>query len=256
MEIMQKACDEIEENLKKLKQKHPNLIEDDNLRDSLDTLLKDKIGLPYSQKELEDIYNLGKKRFEQDIPPGYMDKDKQGIRKYGDLILWFQVIDKAKETDKSIILVTDDRKEDWWTRHRGKTIGPKAELIDEMISKANVSFYLYQTDPFMENAKKFLNKQVKKKAIDEVREIRERDEERERFIKEATMVSTKFSDALKPLSINLSSLALSDALTRALQQTKSWYPTLKKDIEKAEDSNLSTDFEPKEIDEKDNQQEK
>ena len=205
---------------------------------------------------MEDIYNLGKKRFEQDIPPGYMDKDKQGIRKYGDLILWFQVIDKAKETDKSIILVTDDRKEDWWTRHRGKTIGPKAELIDEMISKANVSFYLYQTDPFMENAKKFLNKQVKKKAIDEVREIRERDEERERFIKEATMVSTKFSDALKPLSINLSSLALSDALTRALQQTKSWYPTLKKDIEKAEDSNLSTDFEPKEIDEKDNQQEK
>ena len=295
MKIMQKACTAIDKNLKKLKQGHPDLLQNDNLRDTLGTLLEDKIGLPYSQKKLRVIYNLGKQRYEQKIPPGYEDKNKEGAKKYGDLILWFQIVDKAKKTNKPIILVTDDRKEDWWRRLKNKTIGPRPELVNEIFSEAGVSFYLYQTDPFMGGVQKLLEKQVKvnKKAIDEVREIRERDEERERFIKETTMASIKFSDAVKPISDKLSSIALSsdalaraisdkvssialssdalaraisdksssitlssDALARALQPTKSLYPTLKKDIEKADDSNLSTDFEPKEIDEKDNQQEK
>ena len=289
MKIMQKACIAIDKNLKKLKQGHPDLLQNDNLRDTLGTLLEDKIGLPYSQKKLDGVYNLGKKRYEQEIPPGYGDKNKEGAKKYGDLILWFQIIDKAKKTNKPIILVTDDRKEDWWRRFKNKTIGPRPELVNEIFSEAGVPFYLYQTDPFMENAQKFLEKQVKKKAIDEVREIRERDEERERFIKEATMASIKFSDALKPLSDKFSlfklpddtlraigdmssSIKFSDALKplsdkfslfklpddtlRAIQAIKSWDLNLEKGIERIEDSNLSTDFEPKEIDEKDCQKEK
>ena len=295
MKIMQKACTAIDKNLKKLKQGHPDLLKHDNLRDALDTLLEDKLGLPYSQEKLDEIYNLGKKRYKQEIPPGYEDKNKEGTKKYGDLVLWFQIIDKAKETDKPIILVTDDRKEDWWRRFKGKTIGPRPELVDEMLSEAGVSFYLYQTDPFMGNAQKFLEKQVKvnKKAIDEVREIRERDEEVERVMKKAAIATFELSDKLRavsditssiklsdalikamggiPASIKISedtsalaraisnatsSIKLSDDLTKTIQAIKSWNPTLRKDIEKAEDSNLSTDFEPKEIDEKDCQKEK
>lgn len=277
MKIMQKACTAIDKNLKKLKQGHPDLLQNDNLRDALDTLLKDKIGLPHSQKKLYVIYNLGKQRYEQKIPPGYEDKNKEGAKKYGDLILWFQIIDKAKETNKPIILVTDDRKEDWWMRFKGKTIGPRPELVNEIFSETGVSFYLYQTDPFMENAQKFLEKQVKvnKKAIDEVREIRERDERFEWF-KEMTMASIKFPDVSKTISDSLSSLISSDDILRAIwainvspiefsenisrliqeATLKSWHPTLKEDREKAEDSNLSTDFESEEIDEKDCQKEK
>ena len=282
MKIMKKACTTIEKNLKKLRQGHPDLLQHDNLREALDTLLEDKLGLPYSQEKLDGIYNLGKQRYQRGIPPGYEDSDKEGTNKYGDLILWFQIIDKAKETNKSIILVTDDRKEDWWRRFKGETIGPRPELIDEMLSEAGVSFYLYQTDPFMENAQKFLEKQIKKEAIDEVREIRERDEECEQVMKEATMASFGLSDKFRTISDITSSLKLSDATLRAMdvitspnvlraitssmklteealrtiQATKSWDPVLKKDIEKAEDRNLSTDFEPKEIDEKDCQKEK
>lgn len=190
MKIMQKACTAIDKNLKKLKQGHPDLLQHDNLRDTLGTLLENKIGLPYSQKKLDVVYNLGKKRYEQEIPPGYGDKNKEGVKKYGDLILWLQIIDKAKKTNKPIILVTEDRKEDWWRRFKNKTIGPRPELVNEIFSEAGVSFYLYQTDPFMENAQKLLKKKIKvnKKAIDEVREIRERDEKFERFIKEAKII--------------------------------------------------------------------
>ncbi len=276
MKIMQKACTAIEKNLKKLKQEHPDLLQHDNLRDALGTLLEDKIGLPYSQKKLYVIYNLGKQRYEHKIPPGYEDKHKEGAKKYGDLILWFQIIDKAKKMNKPIILVTDDRKEDWWRRFKNKTIGPRPELINEIFSKAGVSFYLYQTDPFMKNAQKLLEKQVKvnKKAIDEVREIRERDEERERFIKEATMASLKLpddtlraidnmraslklpDDTLRAIDNMRASLKLPDDTLNALHATKILLPILKKYIEKAEVSNLSTDSEPKEIDEKDCQKEK
>ena len=309
IEIMEKACRKIEKNLKTLKKNHPDLLQHDNLRDVLDILLKDKIGLPYSQEELEDIYKLGKKRYEQEIAPGYKDKKKEGTSKYGDLVMWFQIIDRAKETNKSIILVTDDRKEDWWTRHRGKTIGPKPELISEILSKANAPFYLYQTEPFMENAERFLNMQIKKKAIDEVRGIRIRDEELEQAIYRTSLDTTYlteavetignmassvyFSDALKramdsvPASIKISegsalaraisnaspsiklseaissalvgklapSIKLSEAISSAIQETKSSLSIPKNDREQSKDDNLSTDFEPKEIDknEKDNQ---
>jgi len=283
MKIMQKACDDIEKHLKKLKQKHPDLLQYDNLREALSILLEEKIGLPYSQKKLHVIYNLGKQRYEQKIPPGYADKDKESAKKYGDLILWFQIIDKAKQTNKPIILVTDDRKEDWWKKSNNKTIEPRPELVNEIFSEAGVSFYLYQTDPFMKNAEKLLGKKIKgnKKAIDEVREIRERDEEIEQKIKEITMTTYKLADAIAKSSAMVDRLSsspladaiaissamvaklsqtekLSDAISSAIQETKSWYPALKKGTEKAEDSNLSTDFEPKEIgkNEKDCQKEK
>ena len=219
MKIMQKACTAIDKNLKKLKQGHPDLLQHDKLRDALDTLLEDKLGLPYSQEKLDDVYNLGKQRYKQGIPPGYEDSNKEGKDKYGDLIFWFQIIDKAKETNKPIILVTDDRKEDWWRMFKGKTIGPRPELVDEMLSKAGVSFYLYQTDPFMENAQKFLEKQVKKEAIDEIREIRKRDEE---------MASNKLSEAISSAMDAMPVYKLSEALSRAIQANKSEHPTLKR----------------------------
>jgi len=133
MKIMQKACTAIDKNLEKLKQGHPDLLQHDKLRDALDTLLEDKLGLPYSQEKLDDVYNLGKQRYKQGIPPRYEDSNKEGKDKYGDLILWFQIIDKAKKTNKPIILVTDDRKEDWWRMFKGKTIDPRPELVDEML---------------------------------------------------------------------------------------------------------------------------
>ncbi len=237
---MKKACATIEKNLKKLKQEHPDLLQHDSLRDILSTLLEGKVGSSNSPERLEEIFKLGKQRYEQEILPGYEDVGKEGTKKYGDLILWFQVIDKAKETNKPIILVTDDRKDDWWRRFKGKTIGPRPELVDEMFSKADVSFYLYQTDPFMENAQKFLEKQVKQKAIDEVRDIRRCDEEYIRAIQEVTIPSIR----------------LTDETLRAIREIISSYQFPKHKTEGAKGSTIVPDSEPKEIVEKDSQQKK
>lgn len=75
-----------------------------------------------------------------------------------------------------MIFVTDDRKEDWWLKVEGKVIGPHPELLQEIATQAGIMFYMYSADPFMKYAGKYLNQKVEKKAIDEVRELRQRDE--------------------------------------------------------------------------------
>jgi len=167
----------IKKGLNKRKQEHPDLLEDDHLRDTITSLFEGKVSPLYSQKQLDEIYKRGNIRYEREVSPGYLDVNKEGVRKYGDLVLWFQVIDKAKETKKPIILVTDDRKDDWWLRFKGKTIGPRPELVEEMLSQAGVSVYMYQADQFMTYAQKYIERQVKQAAIDEVRDVRRYDEE-------------------------------------------------------------------------------
>lgn len=66
----------------------------------------------------EDIYfwcDEGEKRYKGEIPPGYKDaKNKDGIRKYSDLILWQESLRYAKKESKNLVFVTDDVKADWW----------------------------------------------------------------------------------------------------------------------------------------------
>lgn len=184
---------EIKKELDTLKQKHPNLIDGDELRETITNLFEGKVGSSYSPDKLEEIYNTGKKRYDRSIPPGFEDKKKDGVREYGDLVLWFQIIDHAKSTKKPVIFVTDDRKEDWWLKFRGKTIGPRPELISEIFSTAGINFYMYQTEQFIEYAQKYLKEQVNQKAIKEIREIKLHDEETQKKISEA------FSFAIKKL---------------------------------------------------------
>jgi hypothetical protein len=216
---IQKAFAVIEKDLNRLKREHPDLLQRDSLRDALSILLEGKVGPLYSTERLDEIYKTGKQRYEREIPPGYKDTGKEGVRKYGDLILWFQVIDKAKETKKPIILVTDDRKDDWWLRFKGQTIGPRPELVDEMLSEAGVSFYLYQADPFMEHAQTFLERQVKQKAIDEVREIRQRDEEYIRAIQEVTIPSIRLPDETLRAMQEIASIRFPDETSKAMRET-------------------------------------
>jgi predicted nucleic acid-binding protein len=161
-------------DIKKQEKNHPNLIANDSIRNHITTLFGGNVGEKYSDERLNQIYELGKKRYEKKIPPGYEDEKEKSKdeEKYGDLVLWFQILDKAKEIHKPIILISDDEKEDWWWHHKGQTVGPRPELVDEILSNSKVSFYMYKSDQFMEYSRKYLKREVDQKAIDEIREIR------------------------------------------------------------------------------------
>lgn len=172
---LDRVFEEIEKELNVLEQEHPNLIESDNLRDKITELFEGKVGSSCSPEKLEEIYKRGKVRYDRLIPPGFKDKKKE-INEYGDLVLWFQIIEHAKSTKKPIIFITEDKKEDWWLKFNGEIISPKPELINEIFSKAGVNFYMYQTEQFMEYAGKYLHEPVNREAIDEIQRIRKYDE--------------------------------------------------------------------------------
>jgi len=167
------------EELRKVRQKHPDLLQADDVREVLTKLLDGKVGQPYTEEKLKQICKEGEDRYAKSKPPGYKDaKTKDGDRAFGDLVLWLQVMDKAESDKVPVVIVTDDVKDDWWWRHEGKIVGPNPELVDEIRSKAGVDFYMYVSDQFMEYAREYLNQKVDQGAIDEIREVRKLDEQR------------------------------------------------------------------------------
>lgn len=179
----------IEKELNKCKDEHPNLLQDDSVRDAITVLLEGKVGRPYSSEKLNEIYKEGKRRYENKIPPGYLDETKGDMRKYGDLVLWFQTIEMAQKRKIPVILVTDDRKKDWWLHFKGKTIGPRPELVEEILSKTGMRFYMYQPAAFMQYAKEQLKQEVREQSIDEIRDVRLHDEKRVKTLQMLNMVS-------------------------------------------------------------------
>lgn len=165
---------EIIEDLDSKSLSHPDLMGSDNLLDKITFLFDGKVGDCYSSEKIQEIKKCGSQRFELKIPPGYEDIKKNTGEKFGDLIIWKQILDFSKEKQKPIILITDDGKEDWWHIFKGKTIGPRVELIREIWDFSNVKFHMYNTDQFLSKAGAYLKKPVQQIAIDEIKEIREK----------------------------------------------------------------------------------
>jgi len=178
-QVFSLLCDELAEN----KGVHTKRITEDEIKEAISTIFSDNVGRPYSKEELEKIISDGEERYRHKIPPGFKDGGKSSdsevfseqCRKYGDLIVWNQVIDKSIDSKKPIILVTDDKKEDWWEKFKGKTVGPRPELVEEFKEKAESSFYMYQADRFLELARENLNEKVSDEIVQEIREVRRRD---------------------------------------------------------------------------------
>lgn len=170
-------CEELTNN----KKSHSNRILEDEILNRINILFEGKVGDEFPNEKIEELIKIGEDRFEDKIPPGFKDTSKNGnngIGKFGDFFVWRQILDFSAEEKKSIILVTDDRKEDWWTRFKGKTLQPRPELIREFKDETGNNFHMYQSDRFLEFAREYLNEDINQEAINEIRELRKLDERR------------------------------------------------------------------------------
>jgi len=106
----------------------------------------------YPISSLLSIVKEGSNRYLNNIPPGYLDKDKPDegnpFRKYGDLIIWKSIIKHAKEIGKDVIFITDDIKNDW--RIDGK---PRAELQSEFHEESGKLIDIQTLNGFIEGLK-------------------------------------------------------------------------------------------------------
>ncbi|MBR0380908.1 MAG: DUF4935 domain-containing protein [Eubacterium sp.] len=144
----------------------------DEILDHILRIFDGKVGRELSEDELESIREEGIKRYDANIPPGYKDvkkkKDENDNNAYGDLVIWTQIIEYAKEKDCGIIYVTHDQKEDWWNIVKGRTIGPRIELRREFFNKVGQKFHMYSMDGFIENFNIMNDVQIDKSAVDEI----------------------------------------------------------------------------------------
>ena len=110
----------------------------------------------FSEDEIRSIKNEGEKRYVDEVPPGYRDVGKQS-NKYGDLIIWKEILRFAGSKNCSIIFISRDLKEDWILRCNGMDCGPRQELLNEFKNVSTGSFVIYTLDRFLEYANKEQN---------------------------------------------------------------------------------------------------
>lgn len=148
----------------------------DNQKNTFEILIQimeSKTGEKYTQEWIEEIEKDGEKRYTNNIPPGFNDSSKKesrcynGIKyqqKFGDLIIWKDIIRKAKEDKiKNVIFVTSDGKRDSKTdlnykvyigkdgggKDKYQIVGPRIELLEELKNETGADFYLMDELEFM-----------------------------------------------------------------------------------------------------------
>lgn len=181
---VEKVFDSFKENLIPLKENAVKIDGADYIRDKITDLFQEKVGeSPTNQEELDQIYFEGEQRYKICRPPGFKDKDKnkdnpyiyKGLvfkREYGDLILWKQILKQVKSKSLShVIFITGDAKDDWWRIEHSKTIGPRPELVEEILDAGASMFYMYSPDRFLTYTQKYLQQEVKEESIQQVEEV-------------------------------------------------------------------------------------
>lgn len=156
-----------------------SFVGDDVIKAKIGTLLNGKVGEPYSEERLQEVAGEGEKRYLENIPPGFQDGGKMPeatttklrLKKFGDLIIWRQVIEKAMAAKKPVILVTGEKKDDWWLRSDKRLVSALPALTKEFMDSVKQDFYLYATDRFLLKANEYLKQSTSAVVVEEVREL-------------------------------------------------------------------------------------
>lgn len=149
--------------------------------DGVDTVLvaitdlyDSRVGVAFDMEELAAIHAEGATRYEKSIPPGYKDQAKPEPDRYGDLVLWRQMLAQGAAMKLPVIFVTDDGKDDWWQNFKGKTIGPRVELIEEFYDATEQRIHFYTPERFLQYAKdRGGSPDIRAESIGEVQQVSE-----------------------------------------------------------------------------------
>ncbi len=181
-----------------------------NAVERLSDLLEGRVGAKWPAERLNALRKEGEERYAYKIPPGYMDtkKDAGPHAKFGDLIIWKDMLAKAKADKRPIVFISDDAKEDWWWIYRGKRLGARPELVEEFREVSGQSFHIYQLAQFLRVA---ADQHPETRAgIDAIEKSLREDEQARRRIygaAEARALRTRISDLETERDIIISTLS-------------------------------------------------
>lgn len=144
--------------------------EENELYERLISVIENKVGNKYSQEWIDEIEKEGEERYEQNIPPGFNDSSKEDeidslrmygdikyCRKYGDLIIWKDIIKYSKEytkMGKKVVFITNDgkakQKRDLLYKVDDLTVGPNIHLMNELYMEANKELHILNNLRFVQ----------------------------------------------------------------------------------------------------------
>lgn len=165
--------------VEKEQKEHQKQCDSKQIEEKIFELFDNRIGEPFDAKEFKEVEEEGKRRIENDIPPGYKDKSKLENAKSTDLINgdyynFYAMIKYAKEKKKDILFVTDDTKEDMFQIQNGQKKGGRYELLNEFHLKTNQLMLMMTAEHFVSAYEK--NKTTKQSevedAIEELSKVR------------------------------------------------------------------------------------
>lgn len=165
---LDKLIAQLRRELEKKKQTVQGLFDRDHILLAISKLYGRRVGPAFDEEQLSGVYSEAEKRFKNLIPPGFEDDRKSGTRRYGDVVLWFQILDMARTEKADIIFVTAEKKGDWWQLVKNAVRGPRLELLHEFRRTTKRLFYMYEPVEFMKLARKHLKQKIDDAAIDEV----------------------------------------------------------------------------------------
>lgn len=142
----------------------------DDILAEITDLYHGKVGEPFSQDKLDAIYREGVQRYDEQVPPGYKDATKNEPDRYGDLVLWRQILAHATEEKRAAIFVTDDQKEDWWYTVDSERHGARPELVEEYYVASGERVHFMTTDRFLDFAKSEVN-DIHTESVDELERL-------------------------------------------------------------------------------------
>lgn len=176
-------------------QAHPN-VEIQAAVAKLTELLEGSVGDKWKPERMAALRKEGEERYAKRVPPGYKDAKKDEGDKFGDLIIWKDMIARATEAQRPVVFISDDVKEDWWWLHRGRKLGPRPELVEEFReATGGQEFLIYEFTNFLRVAAE--RHQEIQAGVDEVEKSLRGDERarrRRREVEDARELAERISD--------------------------------------------------------------
>lgn len=161
---------------------------DDHIKEKIYSIFAGKVGDSFTQEVLDSLYVEGEGRYKDHIPPGYADSPQKGEeefifsdirykRKFGDLIIWKQIIKFIQNSDKevkNVVFISGEKKKDWANvvdSQGAKNLGARHELVEEIQREARVEkFILLSHEDYMRLGDKAFGITVSNAILEDIEE--------------------------------------------------------------------------------------
>lgn len=137
----------------------------------LEPALVGRVGAPLSLEDYDKAITEGMCRVDKRLPPGYMDKPKDGVGAAGDYLVWEQILREAARRQCDVLFVTADGKEDWWRKEQGFNRGPRPELTEELRTRGGGRLFMLTPKQFLEVAAPILEFSLQEGSVEDIERV-------------------------------------------------------------------------------------